>query len=566
MGEEEDSLTSGGDLLLEFSLPVTLHGFVSSFLEDSGSFYEKYLAKCLGDIEIRVGEWGEGEYSWRRRIVESKHPPKIKFPGLAKYAQSKKTQEYCFVEDSPTRMILKELTSFVGIPYADYFSVALNWYIHPNADNEKCSIQIRLDVIFHKNTWLKSQVKANTRSELMEACTAWQHFAQDWLELQQLRPSEPGSSATMLLPPPALARHRLGSSSAAVRHRMDSSGMREKKDSDMFAVNIGPPSQPDSSDDDEFYECQPLMGGEYDEEQALVLLALESRATGMDTRSAFYDEPEDVDLFDRRGSRRIPLIYHYVESFIVVVEWVGWQFSFFNFRQLRRHFTPSLDQALGNLVDATLPGRGIQGGNTDLYIPLMLMFSLTQVFLLCMDVTNHTCPRETLLGNSLAVSFNVWVGTSCFYFAISYLLAAHITFLQSLAATGYGLFGWCLALLSAHLSWHAGLGRVGEELILLVFGGPAAINLAVVFWREQPSPSPEGSFYNRLFILLPKVTIFAVVAGTHYQFLRYLYNDFLQGNKELCVISSVLNPQDFANILTQKQLREMAGGLIKEAT
>jgi hypothetical protein len=61
--------------------------------------------------------------------------------------------------------------------------------------------------------------------------------------------------------------------------------------------------------------------------------------------------------------------------------------------------------------------------------------------------------------------------------------------------------------------------------------------------------------FSQLFWLVPKAIGFVVVCGTHYQFLWYLARVFLPGKKQLCKLTSLLQPQDYANIITQKDLR-----------
>ncbi|CAN0106902.1 unnamed protein product, partial [Phaeothamnion confervicola] len=110
----------------------------------------------------------------------------------------------------------------------------------------------------------------------------------------------------------------------------------------------------------------------------------------------------------------------------------------------------SLDQedALRRLWGSLVPGmqRDV-AARPDLWGPLMLVFTLAQVFLFCTDVVRHHCRRETMLGTSLAVAFGTWLGTASFYYAVSLLLASRVRLVQSVAVTGYGLFGWCVGLL-----------------------------------------------------------------------------------------------------------------------
>jgi len=543
MNQEKSEAVSLGDLLLEFELPINIHAFVSTFLEDSANFYEKYLAKCLGDTDISISEWVAGKDSWRRRVIDSKHPIRIKLPVLPAYGQSKKVQEYCFFEGPPTKIIVKELTCLVGVPYGDYFSVLMTWKISTANNKDYCFVQTYVEVSFYKSTWLKSQIKANTKSETKESCESYRNFALDWLELQAA--SRRNSSLINIEKRPCAFEARSAENSVA--HRPSHHGHLADEDA--------------MSDDDEFHECLPLCSTEYDEERAFIMAALENNRAG-DERASF-EQTNGYSTGNQPENSSVTMVLQYVESMIVVTEWLSWHCSFLSMKSVRLHFSLSLEQALKNLRQASLPYRGVTGA-PDLYVPLMVMFSLAQIFLLCMDVTKHKCRRETLLGNSLAVSFNVWLGTSTMYFLLSYLLVSRVTFLQSLASTGYALFGWCLALFSAHMLTFCGIGQLGVELILLILGGPSAWNLAMVFWREHPLPRTE-CLRNRIIIALPKLGLFMIVAGTHYQFLRYLYNDFLKGNKELCRISSVLNPKEFANIVTQKQIRKYANSILKRS-
>jgi hypothetical protein len=76
--------------------------------------------------------------------------------------------------------IFKEVNSFRGIPYADYFNVVTEWKIteimenHGNNPSTKgCTVQIYLDFVFLKSTWLQGTIESNTKAELLEVFDIW---------------------------------------------------------------------------------------------------------------------------------------------------------------------------------------------------------------------------------------------------------------------------------------------------------------------------------------------------------------------------------------------------------
>ena len=108
------------------------------------------------------------------RKITSDHPSRVSFPGLPSHAHSMKQQTIKVYEDEK-KMIIKEKNDFMGIPYADYFSVFVQWYVFDvdNGDSSECDIKIMLGFKFHKSTWLKGTIESNTRAELKEVYEMW---------------------------------------------------------------------------------------------------------------------------------------------------------------------------------------------------------------------------------------------------------------------------------------------------------------------------------------------------------------------------------------------------------
>ena len=117
---------------------------------------------------------GDVESNEIHRKISSDHPSKVSFPGLPTHAHSMKTQTIQ-VYDEEKKMIIKEVNDFEGIPYADYFSVIIHWYVFDinNGDSFECDVKIMLGFQFHKSTWLASTIESNTRAELKGVYEMW---------------------------------------------------------------------------------------------------------------------------------------------------------------------------------------------------------------------------------------------------------------------------------------------------------------------------------------------------------------------------------------------------------
>ena len=150
-------------LLVEFSVPLEINSFITHFWSD-GSFIDRFLRVQLEDLNVRVGEWEENGFNCVLREISSEHPSKVSFPGLPSHAQSMKSQ-YIQIFDEEKKIIIKEINRFLGIPYSDYFSVVVEWYVFEveGINNVESDVKIMLGFDFHKSTWLRSTIEWNTR-------------------------------------------------------------------------------------------------------------------------------------------------------------------------------------------------------------------------------------------------------------------------------------------------------------------------------------------------------------------------------------------------------------------
>jgi len=199
----------------EFLLPIDMAKFVQVLWRDK-AWYESFLRDQLEDINISVGDWTnetDEDDGKRVRHIQSHHPSKISFPGLPAHAESHKVQTMEF-RTHDEQLFIKEANSFQGIPYADYFTVNVEWCCmaveanndpiggclvevsliippansttnktHPFSHSNPFKYpQIKVTIVFHKSTWLQYTIEANTVAELKDLYQLWYERAIETLE------------------------------------------------------------------------------------------------------------------------------------------------------------------------------------------------------------------------------------------------------------------------------------------------------------------------------------------------------------------------------------------------
>ena len=183
-------------LLKEFTLDISIEDFLNLFWVDSSFTYD-FLTERLNDIDVTISEWealssDTPNINGKRRQIISFHPSKISFPGLPSHAESIKFQSLYTTNlnlesqrfntdnsyDDNQRIVIKETNNFKGIPYADFFSVNIEWIVlnsHGSLGTSQsgCNISVYVDVSFHKSTWLQGTIESNTKAELASVYNLW---------------------------------------------------------------------------------------------------------------------------------------------------------------------------------------------------------------------------------------------------------------------------------------------------------------------------------------------------------------------------------------------------------
>ena len=484
--------------------------------------------------------------------------------------------------------MIKEVSSFKGIPYADYFSVNTEWLvtsksqllnkeqfsynhneninININDDdnsNDKecvgCTISISLQVIFHKSTWLQGTIESNTKAELIGVFELWSKKAQN--HIQRIKKNK---STTKL----ELEALGIGSSSNS-NSNIDIKTLPSRTNS---SFNIGNRKESKINDDsyasDEellFYDCEegskiPKVSKDYNNN---------------------YIENDNDQLLQKGPTSTKDIAVTIVETIFVLFEFGIWRVHSIYMYEMKDLFRVHPSAFFRRTINAFLPGwHSPVLSNPDLYGPILAVFLLPQILLFSIESKNG-CNRTALLGNAVVVSLCLWFGLSAFYRFLAFLIAPAIEFKHCMCMTGYSFFSWSLALLLSYpLEVYEEIIGIPTSLPLVIFGLPSAVALGCMFWEYTPAssmtlqpavlPSSLQQFaqhnsriLQKLLWAVPKIIAFIIVTGTHYQFLWYVARVFLPGKKQLCRLSALLDPNRYSNIITQTEIRKFALSILK---
>jgi len=150
---------------------------------------------------------------------------------------------------------------------------------------------------------------------------------------------------------------------------------------------------------------------------------------------------------------------------------------------IRPYFDVDLQTVLQRLLDSLYPRKSsalLDSGKPDLYGPVMLLFTLIAILLYGMKMSHVKIEEGTLMGSAFALCWMYWIVIALAYRAGAYICSMPLTFLEALSLTGYGFFGYCLALLfqcllpDTYFSFFA----------LIILGGLSSFNLALLFYSH----------------------------------------------------------------------------------
>jgi hypothetical protein len=604
--------------LSDFFLPVDLALFVK-LCWDCQDFYGTFLKEKLEDINVVVDEWAqiEGQApSDKTRKIRSHHPSKISFPGLPAHAESNKTQAMTYNEGD-SEMAISEVTQIKGIPYADYFTVHVEWrcveVVNDYNIGNHTFVTISLHFIFHKSTWLQGTIESNTQSEMKDVFASWYESAMERIGIHFEI-----ADAHDLFKRPVATRTDLENPSVT---ESDSEELSEREGvaqptniwnrAGLGKSELGIRERQDSTTDydtDDFHESR-----EYDEESALMgarprpihtfaagaLASFESLRhftprgghINMKERPSNGRNPVErretgggvsLDQSGPEGSDNFPatpkdIAIHIVEALFVLMEFSFWQVHSFYQYSLKEAFQVEASEVRSRTLRAFVPwlvgSHESVLSKPDMYGPLLAVFLLPQVLLWGMDVPESGCHRSEILGNAIIVCLFIWIGLSGMFSAVAFFAAPTIRFGHCLCVTGYSFFAWSAAVFLSFIIDQALDGAWGWGTIpLILIGIPASFGEALLFWEhtkessmklrpQQLASLPQlqqfvikySRVFQRLLYNLPKLAVFIFVFATHYQFMWYLARVFLPGKKQLCRLAALVQPSAYTDILTQKE-------------
>ncbi|OQS02622.1 hypothetical protein THRCLA_05024 [Thraustotheca clavata] len=186
------------------------------FSDKNGSEFYTNVMVSTKDIDISVGEWQlltsdvpkevtsgfrvSTETFTHYRRVESKHPPKVSFPGLPPYAECVRHQLYRHNGEGKnwTRLVIADCLRMNKIPFSDYFEIETRWVFTRDGKNY-CHAEVGLVIHFLKSTWFKSQIVSSTISESREAYETWSQHGMNELRRHHSNPTSPQASSSPAL-------------------------------------------------------------------------------------------------------------------------------------------------------------------------------------------------------------------------------------------------------------------------------------------------------------------------------------------------------------------------------
>ena len=156
------------------------------------------------------------------------------------------------------------------------------------------------------------------------------------------------------------------------------------------------------------------------------------------------------------------------------------------------------------------------------------------------------------------------------YRLLSYFVSPWMEMRHCLCIVGYSFYAWSAALFLTYPLEHYGtFFRLPYSLALISLGIPSALAQGYIFWEHIPQSmitikpntlhrlinkciTVDESWVQQAVRMMPKIVVFILISGTHYQLLWYVSRVFLPGKRQLCELQELIEPANYADILTQK--------------
>ncbi|CAF1050708.1 unnamed protein product [Brachionus calyciflorus] len=172
---------------------------------------------------------------------------------------------------------------------------------------------------------------------------------------------------------------------------------------------------------------------------------------------------------------------------------------------LRPYFDVEPKDVLNRLLYSVIP---IKNNNltTELYGPLMILFTLCAILIYQMKTANHSIEDGTLIGTAFFVCFTYWIGVSFLASSTSFICNSSVSLFNYLSLIGYSLFSYCVVLFIGTFI-HTSFDHFIFYSLWLLLGGASGLKLANIMFTNTPHPTYKiglslGIFLIHMFFLL----------------------------------------------------------------
>jgi len=186
-----------------------------------------------------------------------------------------------------------------------------------------------------------------------------------------------------------------------------------------------------------------------------------------------------------------------------------------NIDLFRPYFDVEPKRVRNQLILSLIPQKpsSMQKLTSDLYAPVMLLFTLIALLLYAMKTSNYYVQDGTLIGAAMFTCFGYWFFVSMAIYTMCYIFLTSATLLQTFSLVGYALFGNCIIFgLTLFIDAFAHSHTI-FYLLFALFGLAPAVRIGIFFMSRTPGKT-------RKFIIGPAIIFM------HCSFLLYLHYGF----------------------------------------